>query len=205
MVLTAAQTTAFFEDPGQMGIPHETVVQLALEGIKSINDLADFDKDALQQLADNLRHPGGRIPDLNPAAAAGVTIPTPPFVFGVKSQKQLAVACDLVRYYNTIGRPLSAVNMQWESVMKNFEVQWKALKDKKGEDEPDVLKITKSLPVVKWTKAFKDYIERLVGVRTISLAYVIRDEVTPPAAVPALEAGQPHSQEFGLVEAELIA
>jgi hypothetical protein len=87
MVLTAAQTTAFFEDPGEMGIPHETVVQLALEGIESINDLADFNKDALQQLADNLRRPGGCIPDPNPAAAAGATIPTPPFVFGAKSQK----------------------------------------------------------------------------------------------------------------------
>jgi hypothetical protein len=144
MVLTAAQTTAFFEDPGQMGIPHETVVQLALEGIESINDLADFDKDALQQLADNLRCPGGCIPDPNPAAAAGATIPTPPFVFGTKSQKRLAVACDLVRYYNTVRRPLSAVNMQWDLVMKNFEIQWKVLKDKKDEDEPDVPKITLS-------------------------------------------------------------
>jgi hypothetical protein len=144
MVLTAAQTTAFFEDPGQMGIPHEMVVQLALEGIESINDLADFNKDALQQLADNLRCPGGRIPDPNPAAAAGVTIPTPPFVFGAKSQKRLAVACDLVRYYNTVRRPLSAVNMQWDLVMKNFEIQWKVLKDKKDEDEPDVPKITLS-------------------------------------------------------------
>ena len=38
MVLTAAPTTAFFESPDQMGIPHATMVQMQLEGIQSIAD-----------------------------------------------------------------------------------------------------------------------------------------------------------------------
>jgi hypothetical protein len=67
MVLTAAQTTAFFENGDQVGIPHATVVQLATEGITSVIDLADFDKEFLQQLADNLIRPG-RVSDPNPAA-----------------------------------------------------------------------------------------------------------------------------------------
>ena len=87
MVLTAAQTTAFFEHADQMGIPHVTVVQLQAEGITSVSDLADFNKVSLQQLADNLRRPGGRVPDPNPAAQPGSTIPTPPFIFGAKSQR----------------------------------------------------------------------------------------------------------------------
>ena len=205
MVLTAAQTTAFFEDPAQMGIPHETVLQLVQEGIDSVDDLADFDKDSLQQLADNLRRPGGRIPDPDPNAAAGATIPTPPFTFGAKSQKRISAACDLVRYYTTVARPITAANMQWNTVMKNFEIQWKALKTKKDEDEPEIPKITKALHVVKWTEAFKDYLWRCVGVRYIPLSYVIRDDETPAAAVPALEAGQPHSATHGSVEAELVA
>jgi hypothetical protein len=81
MVLTAAQTTAFFENEYQMGIPHATVVQLATEGTTSVIDLADFDKDSLQQLADNLRSPG-RVPDPNPAAQPGITIATPSFILG---------------------------------------------------------------------------------------------------------------------------
>ena len=36
-----------------MGVQHAMVVQLVQEGIQSIDDLADFDKEALQQLADN--------------------------------------------------------------------------------------------------------------------------------------------------------
>ena len=58
MMLTTAQTTAFFENADQMGIQHATVVQLAQEVIQSVDDLADFHKDALQQLADNLQGGG---------------------------------------------------------------------------------------------------------------------------------------------------
>ena len=165
MVLTAAQTTAFFEDAGQMGIPHATVVQLAHEGIETVDDLADFDKDSLQQVADNLRRPGGRVPDPDPNAQQGATIPTPSFVFGAKSHKRLLVGCDLVRYYEMVGRPLTANNIQWNTVMKNFDIQWKALKDRKDEDEPDVPRITKALPILKWTEAFQDYLGRIIGVR----------------------------------------
>ena len=96
MVITAVQTMAFFENPDQMGIPHATVVQLQVEGITVIQDLADFNKDTLQQLADNLRKPAGHIPDPNPAAAAGATIPTPSFMLGTKSQHCISVACEIV-------------------------------------------------------------------------------------------------------------
>ena len=48
---------------------NDPMVQLQHDGIQSVADLADFDKDSLQQLADNLRKPGGRIPDPNPNAA----------------------------------------------------------------------------------------------------------------------------------------
>ena len=188
-----------------MGIPHATVVQMDAEGITTVDDLADFDKDSLQQLADNLRRPGGRVADPNPNADPGATIPTPSFVFGAKSQKRLSVACDLVRYYQTVGRDLTAANIQWNQVMRNFEIQWKALKTKKDEDPPDVPKITKSLPIIKWTEAFQDFLNRVIGVRVTPLYYVIRTEADVPAAVPPLAPNQPHSIEHGSVEAELVA
>ena len=59
MVLTTAQTTSFFENIDQMGIQHATVVQLALEGIQTVDDLTDFDKEALQQLATTSDIQGG--------------------------------------------------------------------------------------------------------------------------------------------------
>ena len=54
MPLTADQTAAFFKQDDQMGIPNETVVQLQQEGIATVNDLADFDKDTMEQIAANL-------------------------------------------------------------------------------------------------------------------------------------------------------
>ena len=106
MVLTTAQMTTFFEHADQMGIPHATVLQLQYEGINLVSDLADFNTTSLKQLAGNLRCPGGRVPDPNLAAQPGSTIPTPPFVFGAKSQRCIAIACDLVKYYVTVGHKL---------------------------------------------------------------------------------------------------
>ena len=103
-----------------MGIPHATMVQIQQEGIQSVADLADFDEDSIQQLADNLRECGGRIPDPDPNAAEGTTIPTPAFTYGAKSQKQLTVACDLIRYYQTVGRDLTAANIQWNQVNRSL-------------------------------------------------------------------------------------
>ena len=54
MVLTAAQMAAFFEHDAQMEFPHKIVVQMAIEGITTASDLAEFDKDSLEQLATNL-------------------------------------------------------------------------------------------------------------------------------------------------------
>ena len=78
------------------------MVQMQLEGIQSIANLAEFEKDSLQQLAENLRNPGGRNADPDPNGSAGATITTPTFTYGAKSQKRLTVACDLVRYYQTV-------------------------------------------------------------------------------------------------------
>jgi hypothetical protein len=64
--------------------------------------------------------------------------------------------------------------------MKNFSEQWKAMEDKKGAgDGPEIPKITKASPTIKWTEAFRDYLHRVIGVRTIPLAYVIRPEAQP--------------------------
>ena len=115
MVLTAAQMTTFFKHAKQMGIPHTTVVQLKSEGITLVGDLADFDKPSLQQVADNLRRPGQCVPDPNPGAPPGATIPTPPFVFGAKSQKHIAITCDLVRYYATVSRDLTAASVKTDN------------------------------------------------------------------------------------------
>ena len=130
---------------------------------------------------------------------------TPAFTFGVKSQKQLLAATNLVKYYVATGRDLTGGNLQWDTVMKNFEIQWKALRAKKEEDMPEVPKISKALPVIKWTEAFQDFLAKVVGVHTIPLSYAIMAGADVPAATPALAPSQPHSMEHGSVKDKLVA
>ena len=62
MVLTANQVRAFFHADNQMAILVAKIVQLIQEGIEHPDDLQDFDKDSLKDVANNLRDPGVRIP-----------------------------------------------------------------------------------------------------------------------------------------------
>ena len=118
MVITAAQTTAFFSEPGQMALPASTRIAIAQERLEDLADLVEFDERSLKQITDNLRRPGGRVPDPNHNATAGATIPTPAFVFGAKRQLRLKAACNIFRYYEMTGRNLSSGNMQWNPVIK---------------------------------------------------------------------------------------
>ena len=204
MVLTATQVQAFFIGNDNMALPGQTFAQLAVEGITTPEDLIDFDKDSLKQVADNLRSPGGWIPNPDPNTPAGSTIARPPFVFGAKSQKRLLEACDIIRFYQTIGRNLTAGNIRYNPVIRNFAQQWKALKDRKENDETEVPKVTKALPIIKWSEAFVDYCNKKIGARTIPLAYVIRPAITPPAVASLLATDLPHSKIHGSVKADLI-
>ena len=82
-------------------------------------------------------------------------------------------------------------------VIKNFEAQWKALKERKKVDKTYFPKITNALPVIKWTHAFGDYLDRIIGHCTIPLSYVVREEVTVPVHAPLLNPGQPQSEDHG--------
>jgi hypothetical protein len=69
---------------------------------------------------------------------------------------------------------------------------------------PETPKISKALPVIKWTEFFRDFLNRVIGVRTIPLCYVVRKAVNVPAAAPALAQNQPHSKHES-VTGELVS
>ena len=104
------------------------------KGIQTVNDLIDFDKDSFEQVASNLHRPAGGAAD---------------FLFGAKSHTCLLIATKLVKYYKTVGRGLTAANISWNNVMKNFESQWEAIEKKKVKEEPDVLLILKEFHITK--------------------------------------------------------
>ena len=72
------------------------------------------------------------------------------------------------------------------------------------DDDPEVPKITKALPIIKWMEAFQDFLQQIIGVRMIPLAYVIHANVNIPAPPPQLTVNQPYSDEHSSVGAELV-
>eukprot|EP00957_Ditylum_brightwellii_P197627 15056014-Ditylum_brightwellii.AAC.1 len=70
-----------------MEVSKETLAQLGLEGSKKVEDLVEFSKDNWKQVAEDLKHPGGRMK--NPDKVQGnnnpSTIPQTPYPFGVRT------------------------------------------------------------------------------------------------------------------------
>ena len=201
---TPAQTTAFFTEGRQMAIPLATVNGgLMQEGITTVEDLEEFNDDDLKAVRDNLKKPSGTIPA--PNGEANQRIPSPAYVIGAKSFKRIKIAAAAVRYYFTIGRAITAENMCFIPVLKNFGEQWEAIVEKSKNDIPDVPKITRALPIVKWTESFEDFLHQAIGSRLIALSYLIRESVVPEDPPPPLLLNKCYSEKHKSVMGEMIA
>ena len=114
------------------------------------------------------------------------------------------MACNLIRFYETLGRPLTESNIAWDPLMRCFGEIWKSKKENRKADDPNTLTINKSLPIMKWTEAFQDHLHRCVGARMIPLAYVIWDDEAVPGPCLPLKTDQPFSEKHGSVKEDLV-
>ena len=186
MVFTANQVTAFFEEPGQMAIPHNTRASLVAEGIDTIDALDDFSEADFKQVASNIRRA------------------QPPVVLGAKSIKRLNIAATAMQYYRLVSHVPTHSNMHYENCLRDFYEQWEHLLKKGEESNPDTPCITRTLPIIKWTESFEEFLHQVLGVQHVPLSYVIRtDAAVGPA--PPLIANRSYSQLHGSVEDELVA
>ena len=60
-----------------MSLPSATRVDISQEGIEDLADFVELNDKSFKQITDNLRRPGGRVPNPDPNTAEGATIPTP--------------------------------------------------------------------------------------------------------------------------------
>ena len=153
-ILSDEEMLGFFAN--EMELKTSTITQIQLEGISTPKDLADFHESDMKQLADNLRRPPGRIEEEGRKAGTVVTVPG--FVFGAKTQQRMIAAAKLIRYYKMIGRPLTIDCLIWDPVIANFKEQWEALEKREKEDDPDPPKVSRSLPIIRWTESFQDHL-----------------------------------------------
>lgn len=198
MVLTAGQTTAFFEDDDKMGLNNRTRVDsLDAEGISTVDDMAEWKDEDWDSWVVNCKKPD-RIPD---PANPGQLIVQAPFPISVKSIKRLKAAARLVRYYNSIGVTLTPGNISWDTI-KNFELQRDAMDEDSKKRAPEVPKLNKNTTVAKWDDSFKVHVRKVYGAREATLEYMIRKEVAVVMPHPGLLADHPHSEAAKSIQGE---
>ena len=78
------------------------------------------------------------------------------------------------------------------------------MKSRRKDEEVKVPKTSKALPVMKWSEAFTDFLHRVVGIRMILLAYVVRENVVPVRLLSPLAQDSPHSEDHGSIEEEMV-
>jgi hypothetical protein len=195
MVLTPAEANVFFETNAGINLSNETRMALQVEGIVNIEDLREFSERDIGEIAVRLRK----------TRPPGAVAPAPYLVFNTLAQNRLKASALYMKYLHSIGRETTAANVVFDPIIKCFDANWIALKARQKATAPEVPKISKALPVTKWTEAFADFLQRVCGDRTIPLAYVIRADVAVPAAAPVLLANKPYSEAHASVEGELVA
>ena len=131
-------------------------------------------------------------------------IPTPPYQLSAKSQRRLLVASHILQYYATTGRPVVVSMMQYTTIGKDLETQWKAFIARKGRDVPSTPFITNNFGMIKWLEVFKHHLTWFIGEQNIPLSYLIRENDVAAVIVPPLVANKAYSTEHGLVEEEQL-
>ena len=116
MPFTAAELTAFWTTPDQMGIADCTHQQMATEGLVVPANFEDFSKKSdLDALFKLLLKPAKVVSGQFLKEAASYTIPA-------KLQIRIDGARKMVLYYILVGRTLEANDLLWP-VIKNFVEQ----------------------------------------------------------------------------------
>ena len=107
MVFTTAQITSFFEDADQCGLDHRTRVSLLnVEGITSMDDLADWEDDDWDRWATSCKKPVKVL-------TARALVEKQAFQLTVEPLERLKIASALVCYYESVSIPLTRLNMKW--------------------------------------------------------------------------------------------
>ena len=100
-----------------MGLTNHTRVFLQSEGITDVEDLSEFTtSDSWNQLLENCKRPP-QVTDED-----GNLTSQAAFCIGAKSLRRLKVAAKCVKYYQDIGRDVSANSMMWNTRLSAFEV-----------------------------------------------------------------------------------
>jgi hypothetical protein len=206
MVVTAQFKAWLKSNPNMKLSSDAAVLRVIKEGITTFDDLVDFDKKSLERLPATCKE---AVPEI--LADPDNEILAEPAVRGANvstiSVQRLIVAMNAAEYYTAIDRTMVPASMHYNTVLKNFKIEWDSYQDLKKQDDPTVPLVNdkdNDRKIIKWVPIFLDCLSRTYGVRG-PLAYVLRDDPdVPDQAADPLQAST-HYGASGSLHDELIA
>ena len=199
--MDAASFRTYLRDVIGVTDPRERREAIQSEGLETLNDFLEFDKDGIKTLCSSVRKPGGMIANPN-AAVEGqpAQIPNPGFNIPAICEKRMIAATYTARTYDLIGRPITVDSMS-RSRLKAYENHRQLVKE--HEDPEKLPEVSRTFGIVKAMDLVPSHLHDRLGVRKVPLIYVIRDVVDPGSA-PDPAAGSNTSAEFTSISEELI-
>ena len=206
-MVTATQLTQFFTAGTQMGLTTAQRLALSNEGLTTIDDFADFKEEELKVAFKNVRSgiPGTPRVEAVPAVMNGTVTVTPaipavPAVAGVravpipaKSTSRLLIASVAYHYYLDTGRVVTAGNMNFNNVLREFDVEWKAIVKMAKNEATKLPTLSKLNPPLKWCESFRNFLYTTFGVRNVPLLYVVRKNTAVIPETAPLVAPDPNA------------
>ena len=189
MAFSAAQLTAFWTNAPQMNISAGQRIKLQDQGLSTIEDFRHFDEETLDIAFKNLKFSQSGIPaipevtDANGNVITAAVPAVPPIVatpIGAIQAYRIHTARLAYEYLTTVGRAVTPLLMNFTASLRDFRIEYDSIVKLSDQDEPDLPKISKELPIMPWQAAFENYCSSIFGVRKIPLQYVIRPNDDPP-------------------------
>ena len=158
------------------------VLRMTHEGVTDFASLLDFDRDSIEALS---KACSKTIPAVTEDAANGIAAENevPGANISSISIRRLVVAMHAAKYYDSIGRSSTAVNMHYGNVLTGFKLDYEAYSLLKKQDEPDAPVVNdkdKEKKVIKWMPLFEDALSRTFGSKG-PLIYVLRENADVPS------------------------
>ena len=166
------------------------------EGLQVLDDLAEFDDNSIKILCASVRKPGGLIDD----PEDGTRVPNPGHSIPAICEERLKQAAYASKIYRSINRPITALGLSRER-LRLFKEHREIVDE--HEDPEKLPVVSKSFGIMKAMDLVPNHLRDRLGVKKVSLAYVIRDDEEVPAVEP-LEIGRITSEGYSSLMEELI-
>ena len=185
------------------------IIEEGLDDLSEIGELAD--NEGIKTLCSSVRKPAGTMPqpgwqapDPNPNQLTAPSVPRIGKVIPVICEQRLALAAYGAAIYRSIGRNVEPAILN-RVRLREFKLQ-KATVD--NHNDPDPLpEISKTFNIMKFLDQLPTYLQQVLGVKKVALAYLVR-KTNPPENLPDLiggGAGKPWCSEHESLMEELVA